>query len=291
MNDPIAALVSRDGYRSDLVVSAADLLDHPSRNRVYVDVRLGEPADDYLDFCKCHIHDAVHAQIRDVFASTPTASTGNLPLPDVAELERRLADWGVDNETELIVYGRSPAIAARGWWTLAWAGLEHVRLLDGGLRAWKEAGGPVAEGEQRRLARNSAPLVLRGGRLPDVSTKQIGDLGGSVVLVDARDEGAYELGHIPGAINLPAADQWNPRTLLRTANEITDIYTGAGIDADSEVVVYCGGGVLSALEVLTLKSVGIEAQLYVGSWSEWVRDPERRALSVVDKPLGEGTRI
>ncbi len=169
---------------------------------------------------------------------------------------------------------------------LGWAGLEHVRILDGGLRAWKEAGGPVAEGEQPLPARRGELLELRGGHLPEVSGAEIGDLGSGVILVDARDESAYKLGHIPHAISLPAADQWNPRTLLRTAPEVADIYAEAGIHANSEVVVYCGGGVLSALEVLTLKSSGIEAQLYVGSWSEWVRDAERRALSVVNGPFG-----
>lgn len=291
MNDGNSTPDSHDGFPPDLVVSATDLLNNPSRSRVYIDVRLGKPEDEYADFYKCHIYGAVHAQIRDVFASTPTDSTGNLPLPNVTKLERRLAEWGVDSGTELVVYGRSPAIAARGWWTLTWAGLEHVRLLDGGLRAWMEAGGPVAEGDQPPPVRRGGLLRLQGGHLPQVSTAEIADLGSQVVVVDARDEGAYELGHLPHAVNLPAADQWNPRTLLRTADEVADIYAGAGIVADSEVVVYCGGGVLSALEVLTLKSVGIRAQLYVGSWSEWVRDPERRALSVLDRRLGEGAQI
>ena len=123
MKDRNSTPVSRDAFPPDLVVSAAHLLDNPSRNRLYIDVRLGEPEDEYLDFYKCHIHGAIHAQIRDVFASTPTESTGNLPLPDVTELEGRLMGWGVDKDTELVVYGRSPAMAARGWWTLTWAGL------------------------------------------------------------------------------------------------------------------------------------------------------------------------
>ncbi len=262
------------------VVDAAKLLDEPNDNRFYVDVRLGEPADEFRSYRDAHVHGAVYAQIRDVFAGSPTAQTGNLPLPAIGDLQRQLRAWGVDPETELVLYAPSPALAARGWWVLRWAGLRNVRILDGGLKAWASQGGALAQGEHVPAPRPSSErLVLTPGNMPSISVEEVESLPANVLLIDARDENAFLAGCIPCAINLPSAEQWTPGSILRTVDEIRALYEKTGALEGCEVVAYCGGGVLSALTVLTLSAFGVTPRLFVGSWSEWNKSPTRMARS------------
>jgi thiosulfate/3-mercaptopyruvate sulfurtransferase len=267
---------------SDQLADPGELLASPCENRLYIDVRLGEPVDELKSYREAHVHGAVHAQIREVFASEPTASSGNLPLPDIGRLEQQLREWGVDPDTELILYGPSPALAARGWWVLRWAGLQRVKVLDGGLKAWVHHGGPLAQGDHVPRRRSSSDsLRLTTGNMPSISVDEVECLGPSVVLLDARDESTYLAGCIPQALNLPSPEQWTPGSTLRTVDELRAMYTKAGALDRSEVVAYCGGGVLSALTVLTLSAFGVTPRLFVGSWSEWNKSPERRARSAI----------
>ncbi|MBF5007236.1 sulfurtransferase [Diaphorobacter caeni] len=268
------------------IVQPEQLLDFPNPNRLFIDVRLGEPADEFGDYRDAHILGAVYAQIREVFAAAPTPQSGNLPLPDIDALERQLRAWGVNDETDIVTYGPSMALAARGWWVLRWAGLQNVKVLDGGIKAWVNQGGPVSQGETHR-APNEEPLRLRlqAGGLPQVLVADVEALGEDVLLIDARDENSFLAGSIPRARNLPAAEQWTPAGNLRTIAEIEKLYDEVGVREGKDLVVYCGGGVLSALEVLTLRALGHRPQLYVGSWSEWNKSPERMARSAAERAL------
>lgn len=266
--------------RSPHVAEAAHLLDQANDNRLFIDVCLGEPDEQLLRYRESHIHGAVHAQIRDVFAAAPTAQSGSLPLPSIESLHRQLDQWGVDAQTEIILYGASPALAARGWWVLRWAGCQNVRILDGGIRSWSSLGGPLAQGNYMPAKRSSGDaLALSAGKLPDVSVEQVETLPEHVLLIDARDESAFLAGAIPRAVHLPASDLWTPDGYLRTVDEIEALLRGVGALDAEEVVVYCGGGVLSALTTLALSAFGSRPSLFVGSWSQWSRSPERMARS------------
>lgn len=265
---------------SDQVVEARELLAQENRNRLFVDVRLGDAPLELESYRECHIFGAVHAQIRDVFAAPPTPTSGNLPLPEIDALQHTLAGWGVDGDTEVVVYGPSLALAARAWWVLRWAGLGRVKVLDGGLKAWINNGGAVASGDSRpRLRPGSNALKLSPGNMPSISVTEMEALGEGSLLIDARDEASWLAGCIPRARNLPASLQWTPASVLRTTSEIRQLYTEAGVCAGSDVVVYCGGGVLSALAVLTLSSLDVTPRLFVGSWSEWNKSAVRMARS------------
>lgn len=263
------------------VASAEELMAHPFTERLFIDVRLGDPEEELTSFRTCHIFGAVHAQIRDVFAAPPTQTTGNLPLPSIQSLQRHLDGWGVGKEMEVIVYGPTPALAARGWWVLRWAGLQKARLLDGGLAAWMAAGGAVAQGDEIARDPASKPVHLSAGHMPTIEAEDVERLDGETTLIDARDEASYLAGCIPRARNLPASDQWTPTRKLRPLPEIRQLYAGADVMPNKDnVVVYCGGGVLSALEVLTMAAAtGIVPRLYVGSWSEWNKSARRLAQS------------
>ncbi len=83
-------------------------------------------------------------------------------------------------------------------------------------------------------------------------------------------------GHIPGALNAPASENVTPRGEFKAPGELRAQFERAGVRPDAPVGAYCGSGVSAASDVLALELAGFPgAALYVGSWSEWSRDPER----------------
>jgi thiosulfate/3-mercaptopyruvate sulfurtransferase len=121
------------------------------------------------------------------------------------------------------------------------------------------------------------------------------------VLIDARAPVRYRgeqepidavPGHIPGAVNLPSTVLVEADGRLRPASEVVAAFEAAaarspaaeaGAVRSGAVGAYCGSGVTAAQTVLALHTAGIEASLYVGSWSEWIRD-ERRPVARGDQP-------
>lgn len=229
-------------YLSGDIVQPEQLLGQPSEQRLFIDVRLGEPEDELKDYQDCHILGAVHAQIRDVFASPPTSQSGNLPLPELTALEQQLGAWGAHADTEIVLYGPSMALAARGWWVLRWAGLHNVKVLDGGLKAWVNQGGPVAQGTTHCMPSSTKrQLKLHADQMPQVLVEDMERLSYSTLVIDARDENSFLAGSIPRACNLPSSEQWTPAGSLRTVREIENLYEEIGVKGAEDIVVYCGG--------------------------------------------------
>lgn len=274
---------ANDGTRNEHIIGADDAR-RLKGDVLFVEVRAGAETD-LADYRKGHIPSAVFGNVREIFAGPGSPTLGSLPLPQLDVLQSRVAAWGIGQETQIVVYGPQPAWVARGWWVLKWAGLKHVRLLDGGVEAWKDAGGALEEGDPSARAPASAPVALSAGHLPTIDIADVEGATQAGLLIDARDVAAYAAapaaagqppaGHIPGAKNVPASLAWDQKGKLRSREELIDLFGSVGVTPTSDVTSYCGGGVLAAYEVLALRSIGIPAKLYVGSWSQWSADPAR----------------
>ena len=113
-----------------------------------LDVRwaLGDPDGEkhYLDG---HLPGAVYVDLDEELAAPPSPQAGRHPLPDINDLQRAARRWGLRAHQPVVVYDDNGGLsAARAWWLLRWAGHPDVRILDGGLGAWRAAGEPVAAG-------------------------------------------------------------------------------------------------------------------------------------------------
>lgn len=241
----------------------------------------GPPAED--DYAAGHIPGAVFIDLDTELCGRPGAG-GRHPLPDPAALQASLRAAGVRDEHPVVVYdgGEGPS-AARAWWTLRWAGHRSVRLLRGGFGAWQRSGHPVSSDPP-----SPAPgdVVVRPGALPVLDAGAAAALAtGRGVLLDVRAGERYRgesepidpiAGHIPGAVNLPLADQPGADGNYPATEELRERFEAAGVLADRPVGAYCGSGVTAAQTVFALHLAGRpDAALYAGSWSHWITDPDR----------------
>jgi thiosulfate/3-mercaptopyruvate sulfurtransferase len=212
------------------------------------------------------------------------AAAGRHPLPDADTFASTATRWGVGPETAVVVYDDSGGLsAARLWWLLRWIGHPAVRVLDGGLAAWRAAGGAIETGPDEDIVPASTPLVPQPGAMPTVSAEDI--VGGRVaVLLDARAEERYRgevepidavAGHIPGARSVPTAGNLREDGTFREPADLRARFGEVGVDVGGPVAAYCGSGVTAAHELLALEVAGLgTGALYAPSWSGWIADPD-----------------
>jgi len=242
------------------------------------------------DYDAGHLPGAVFLDL-DRQLSGPPGPGGRHPLPDPAELQQALRAAGVRTGRPVVAYdGGDGVAAARAWWTLRWAGHDEVAVLDGGYPAWAAGGYPVTTEVPQPAP---GDVTVRPGGLPVLDAAGAAKVAAEGVLLDVRVPARYRgevepvdpvAGHIPGAVNLPATEHAGPDGRLRSAEELRERFAAAGVTERVRVGAYCGSGVTAAHTVLALHLAGQpDAELYVGSWSHWLTDPQR-PVAVGERP-------
>jgi len=251
-----------------------------SRDVVLLDVRFAPGRTGLKEsYIAGHLPGAIYIDLATELADAggPDKGRGSNPLPNPAKLEADLRRKGVGRDSTVVVYDDgNGAPAARAWWTLTWAGLPDVRILDGGIAAWKAAGHALESGEVE--PRRPGDVVIDAGKLPSLDAVAAASFAGKGILVDVRPAatfGGQGTGHIPGARNFPANRLLGPDGRLASAPELAQRLREAAIDTTRPLAAYCGGGVAAALFTLALAEIGTEVALYPGSWSEWTADRTR----------------
>lgn len=248
---------------------------------------LGDPSAGRRSFLEEHVRGARFLDLDEDLAGPVTAQSGRHPLPAVDTIAQRLGLLGIDGASRVVVYdGSSGAIAARAWWILRWLGHDDVRLLDGGFARWQRLGLPTDVGEAATAAARFEPDVRP--ELVLTTQELAGDLEGigKRRLLDARDRPRFRgerepidpvAGHVPGSVNLPFTELLNDDGTWREREERTRLVRNVlGDDPDVPWSVMCGSGVTAChLAIAGLEAGYGEPQVYVGSWSEWIRDPLR----------------
>ncbi|MBD8044260.1 sulfurtransferase [Arthrobacter sp. Sa2BUA2] len=265
-----------------VLISAGELQELLAGNRPVrlLDVRweLGR-TDGHSQYLAGHLPGAVFVDL-DTELSAPPGPGGRHPLPVPEDFHTAARGWGINDGDLVVAYDAAGgAAAARAWWLLRHAAFPEVRLLDGGLPAWQEAGGRLAEGNEVPVP---GTAVLSWGHLPVADMETAGELASSGVLIDARAperfRGEHEpidprAGHIPGAVNIPAAGNLEANGRFADAGVLRSRFEAAGVDGTKPVAAYCGSGVYAAAAVAALAVAGFDAALYPGSWSEWSSTP------------------
>jgi len=238
-----------------------------------------------------HVPGAVYVDLDTELAAPAARAVGRHPLPAPADLQAAARRWGVRDDVPVVAYDAVGGMsAARAWWLLRWAGVDDVRLLDGGLAAWVAAGGELEGGD---VAPAPGDVVLRPGGLPTLDADGVAllargggrDPAGGTVL-DARTAERYRgevepvdprAGHVPGAVSAPTAGNLTPDGRFLPTRALRERFAALGVPGTGPVAVYCGSGVTAAHGVAALAAIGVDAALYPGSWSQWSADPARPA--------------
>ena len=190
------------------------------------------------------------------------------------ELAVALAGLGIDEKTPLVIYGD----ADKSWggegydvWLFSWLGHKGpVRLLNGGIQAWRSRNLPLVKGVEKPSARKVRYQVDLKPRHV-VSTEEIQKGKGAYTLVDVRSTFEWIKGSIPGAIHIPWEDFYTgtDRRPLSAA-ELKKLLSRHGVDTGKPVVYYCLGGVRSAYAWTVHQMSGLqEAKNYKGGWAAW----------------------
>jgi thiosulfate/3-mercaptopyruvate sulfurtransferase len=267
------------------------ILDNP--NVILVDARGG--ADAAERYRAGHLRGALRMDLEtDLSERSPDASHGGRhPLPDPAAFSIRLGEAGIDPSSHILVYDDKAGAnaAARFWWMMKAAGHEQVQVIDGGLAAIEGAGLPISRGsEPHRKPLPPYPFTAWNLPVADIEAVDRARMDPGSLVIDVREGFRYRgesepidliAGHIPGAINVPYANNLSPDGRFLSPEALASRYKDlVGDKSFDNVIVHCGSGVTACHTLLALASAGLPTpRLYVGSWSEWSRNARPMATS------------
>jgi thiosulfate/3-mercaptopyruvate sulfurtransferase len=196
----------------------------------------------------------------------------------------RIGGLGIGPKTKVIVYDDMRSRdAARIWWILRYWGVDDVRLLNGGWKAWQE-GSYQTETNETALTPVEFAAKPHSERL---ATKEqlLASLGGQTLqIVDTRSEreccGVERLnnpraGAIPGAKQLEWIDLIDKNTQrFKSEGELRQLFASAGISLDRPTATHCQSGGRASVVAFGMELMGAKnVSNYYPSWAEWSRDP------------------
>ena len=220
-----------------------------------------------------------------------TRSPYNNTLPQIDALAEAIGRDGISNDNLVVLYSSSHLMwATRAWWLLRYAGHTNVKVLNGNLAAWLDAGLPVEAGAKAYAAATFSP-----SERADVfvsTAEMVAGMEEGVCTVNALSPALYEgtgefyygrRGHIPGSRSLYFSDLLENEFFL-PAEQLHQTLEARGMLSASRTLIYCGGGIAATLEGFACALVGQEnVGVYDGSMSEWAAN-EELPLTLGSKP-------
>lgn len=264
------------------------LLSDPDAAPVLLDVRWAGPGsgDGRAAFRLEHIPGARFVDVHTVLAEPEVEGFGGRhPLPAPERFESGMRAAGVLSKRPVVVYDDWNSIAAsRAWWLLRHFGHDSVRVLDGGLPAWRDAELPMDavpnEGVELGAFEAAPP------RLSSLDAAGAAAIARTGVLLDGRATSRFRgegetidpvAGHIPGACSFPAHRLVNADGTFLPAADLRALFADSGVTGGSPAAVYCGSGFQACHVALAAAVAGVTDDLavYAGSWSDWITDRSR----------------
>jgi thiosulfate/3-mercaptopyruvate sulfurtransferase len=209
------------------------------------------------------------------------APAGRHPLPGPERFAAGLRAAGISSGDSVVAYDDAGGvIAARLVWLLRTLG-EDATLLSPVPDRWESTPVPAPE------PGDFTPRPWPPERFASIN--DVADRPAETVLLDARDSGRFRgepdghdprPGHIPGAVTLPCRANTQDGGALVSPGTLAARFSAAGVEPGTDVISSCGSGVTACHTLLVLEQLHLgPGRLYVGSFSEWSRNPQRPVAS------------
>ncbi len=225
-----------------------------------------DEASAYEKYLQGHIPGAAFFEHQDFSDSSNHYPFMVLPEKELAE---QIGSIGISEKTPVIFYsaGILPC-ATRAWWLLRYAGHDNVRVLNGGLAAWKKAGGQLeSEARQYEAATFNCRLRPRMFSNKEEVSAALGD--DTVCVVNTLSLESHEGAHITGSSCLPCGD-----LMHESASFLSNDQMASRLKQEAQhnhIITYCGGGIAATTNALAHIMTGNEkVSVYDGSMAEWV---------------------
>lgn len=205
-------------------------------------------------------------------------------LPNAEVFSQAVSAMGIGNDTQVIIYSQNNLFSSpRAWWTFTTMGCKNVKILAGGIDAWKKAGFDLQSGEVTAPVAKQFHATRKGSNA--LNQNQVLDIvnEGKVQIIDARAAPRFlaqapeprpglRMGHIPGSKNVPW-DLLVENGEFKSPEQLKAIFTQQGVDIHAPSVTTCGSGMTAAVVLMALTLLGNpNVRLYDGSWAQWGQD-------------------
>jgi thiosulfate/3-mercaptopyruvate sulfurtransferase len=263
----------------ELLMSPAMVSAIPEHQRVVVDTRSS------WKFVLSHIPGAINLGDWQEFTHTVNGVKGLLK-EDKSFIANKLGPLGVSSDKTIVIYGEPNdpwRTDGRFFWMFERYGFQRVTLLDGGLAGWKQAGKKIQRGRQNSTLQSNLTtnnINLNNQVIADKALikKVLLDKNFSIIDNRIRKEfdgttpyGSPRGGHIPNAIHIHWPKFFQTNGNLKTLPALNSLLDQNGIRPNQEIIVYCTGGVRSAMAYFVFRYMGFKVRNYDGSWWDWSR--------------------
>lgn len=269
-----------------------EILNQP--NLVIIDCRffLADKEKGKKDYDIAHIPMAVYAHLdNDLSSPIIKGKTGRHPLLEIDVFTKKLSDWGINEDSQVIAYDQSHGgVAARLWFLLKWLGHGKVAVLNGGWKYWQKVNAPTTAEITPIIPRTFTPIP-DNELMVDVEFMEQNVNNSDFIYIDSRSAERYSgekepidpiAGHIPSALSAPFLENLGIDGLFLNKTELAlrflEILKG---QPKGKAVFYCGSGVTACHNLLAMYHLGLTSpMLFPGSWSEWIVDENRDIVTV-----------
>jgi thiosulfate/3-mercaptopyruvate sulfurtransferase len=246
------------------------------------------PVDTYARYLANHISGAIFFDI-EALSDSSTPLPHMMPTAEAFSLD--MSALGIGDRMAICIYEQEGVFSApRAWWMLRTFGAREVYILDGGLRAWIEAGLPTSPGPVQRMPAIFHATLNRAALRDFPQMQQL--IAGRGQILDARSAGRFtgaapeprpgiSSGHMPGATSIPFTELVEDGR-LKPVEQLHEVFEAKGVDLKQPITTTCGSGVTAAVIALGLEIAGAgPVSLYDGSWAEYAQHPE----AVIEKTV------